>query len=277
MTTTFDKLLLVIQRYGFDVVMLSKTWLKDNPQLLSHVTIPGYANELRKRDKIKRGGVGACIKESVKYKRHKDIESRYPELEHLWLEIQGRNKHSHLLMGTIYRSTRMLDTQHWMAQMESMLSDLSTSWDGLLLIIGDLNIDMLKPNTPLTRQYTDLLSTNNLTQHVLKPTRVTPHSETLIDHIVSNDSKRVTHVDVLPRSNVSDHDAPYVCLNIRAERFVPRFKIIRNERGCKEEEFVRDFSSLPLSVIQVTDDPEEKLEMLTTLITSLNVLSGMLH
>jgi len=99
MTSTFDKLLLVIQRYGFDMVMLSETWLKDNPQLLSHVTIPGYANEFRNRDKIKGGGVGAYIKESVKYKRHKDIESRYPELEHLWLEIQGRNKHSHLKIG----------------------------------------------------------------------------------------------------------------------------------------------------------------------------------
>ena len=68
--------------------------------------------------------------------------------------------------------------------MESMLADLSTSWDGLLLVTGDLNIDVLKPNAPLTKQYTDLLNTFNLTQHVQKPTRVTPHSENLIDHII---------------------------------------------------------------------------------------------
>ena len=92
MTSTFDDLQLVILRYDFDVVTLSETWLKDNPQLLSHVSIPGYANEFRNRDKIKGGGVGAYIKENVKYKRRKDIESRYPELEHLWLEIQGRKK-----------------------------------------------------------------------------------------------------------------------------------------------------------------------------------------
>ena len=90
----------------------------------------------------------------------------------------------------------------------------------LLLVTGDLNIDVLKPNAPLTKQYTDFLNMFNLTQHVQKPTRVTPHSETLIDHITSNDSKLVTHVDVLPCSNVSDHDAPYACLNISAERFV---------------------------------------------------------
>ena len=32
----------------------------------------------------------------------------------------------------------------------------------------------------------------NLTQHVQKPTRITPTSETLIDHIVSNNPKSVT-------------------------------------------------------------------------------------
>ncbi len=120
---------------------------------------------------------------------------------------------------------------------------------------------MLKPNAPLTKQYTELLYMLNLTQHVEKATRVTRTSETLIDHIVSNDPKHVTYTDVIPCSNMSDHDAPYACLNIRVEHFVPRFKIIRNE------EYIQDFTSLPFSVIQVVDDPEEKLEMFTNLIT----------
>ena len=75
MTSTFDSLHVVVQTYGFDVVTLSETWLKDNPHLLSHICIPGYANEFRNRDKVRGGGVGAYIKESVKYKKRKDIES----------------------------------------------------------------------------------------------------------------------------------------------------------------------------------------------------------
>ena len=212
-TTTFDYLYHIIQRYEI-----------------------GYEIEFRNRDKIKGVGVGAYIKENVKHKRRKDIESKYSEMEHLWLEIQGHNKNSRVLIGTIYRSTRILTTQQWLTQMENMLSDLSTSWDGLLIITGDLNIVILKPNAPLTKQYIDLLYTFNLTQHVEKATIVTRTSETLIDHITSNNPKRVTYTDVLPCSNVSDHDAPYACLNIRVERFVPRFKMIRNERGFKEEE-----------------------------------------
>ena len=100
-----------------------------------------------------------------------------------------------------------------------------------------------------------------------KGTRVTRTSETLIDHIISNNGKRVIYTDLLPCSNVSDHDAPYACLNIRVERFDPRFKIIRNERGFKEEEYIRNFESLPFGIIEVVEDPEEELEMFTNLIT----------
>ena len=110
-----------MQKYGFEILTLSETWLKDNPYLLSHVSVPGYASEFRNRDKIK--GAGAYIKTNVKYKRAKDVESKYSELEHLWLKIKGRNKHSHLFLGTIYRSTRIMDTTQWLTHMESMLSD----------------------------------------------------------------------------------------------------------------------------------------------------------
>ena len=161
----------------------------------------------------------------------------------------------------------MLTTQQWLAKMENMLPDLLTTRDGLLIITGDSNIDILKPNAPLTKQYIDLLYTFNSTQRVDKTTRVTRTSETLIDHIISNDPRRVTYTDVLPCSNVSDHDAPFACLNIRVKRFVPRFKMIQNERGFKKEEFVREFTSLPFSIIHVADDSEEKLEMFTNLIT----------
>ena len=263
-TSTFDDLLLVIQKYGFEILTLSETWLRDNPYLLSHASIPGYASQFRNRDKIKGGGVGAYIKTDVKYKRRKDIESRYPDLKHLWLEIKGRNIHSHLLLGTIYRSTRIMDTQQWLTHMESMLSDLTTSWAGLLIITGDMNIDILKPSDSLAKKYNDLLYTFNLTQHVEKATRTTQVSETLIDHIISNDPKRVTYTNVLPCSNVSDDDGSYACLNIRAERFVPRYKMIRNERAFKEEDFIEDFSSLPFNILEISDDPEEKLEMFNT-------------
>lgn len=92
MVSTFDQLLFTINRYPFDVIAMSETWLNDNPLLLEHVKIPGYIPEFRNRNACRGGGVGAYIKETIRHKRRKDIENLESELETLWLEIAGRNK-----------------------------------------------------------------------------------------------------------------------------------------------------------------------------------------
>ena len=43
-----------------------------------------------------------------------------------------------------------------------------------------------------------------------KATRTTKSSQTLVDHVITNLPRRVTHTDVLPCTLVSDHDASYV-------------------------------------------------------------------
>ena len=64
--------------------------------------------EFRNREGIRGGGVGVHIKENINYKRRRDIENAHPELEHLWIEVPGRNKYSRALVGMIYNSERML-------------------------------------------------------------------------------------------------------------------------------------------------------------------------
>ena len=130
---------------------------------------------------------------------------------------------------------------------------------------GDTNIDLLKEKKQIVRQYNELLQSFNLHQHVKKPTRVTNVSATLIDHIVSNYPNRITHTDVLPCALVSDHDGPYVCINVRTERFQPRFKYIRNEKTFDPVAFQNDLSTLPLSLIYSYDDPNEQLDVLEKL------------
>lgn len=151
--------------------------------------------------------MGTCISNSITFKRRFDIEKQYPELEHLWLEIPGRNKNSKLVLGVVYRSERILSPHCWLEQIETLLTDLVSTWEGMLVVTGDVNID-LSPNTSLTRSYNETLQTLNLHQLVSKPTRVTKTSSTLIDHIVSNCPHRATLTNVLPCPTVSDHDAP---------------------------------------------------------------------
>lgn len=112
----------------------------------------------------------------------------------------------------------------------NLFSQLSVLWDGLVVVTGDMNIDMFKSECPNTKKYTEMLETLNLYQHVTHPTRSIPVSSSLIDHIISNIPNRITYCNVLPCPTISDHDGPYACINIRVSRFQPRFKMLRNER-----------------------------------------------
>ena len=152
MVSTFNELVLTMKQYPFDVICMSETWLKDNPLLLQHVNIPGYSSEFRNCNSIKGGGVGAYINEMIKYCQRRDIEEKEPSLEHLWLEFPGRNKHSKLLVGTIYRVGKMLKCTEWLERFENLLGYLISSWDGLILVTGDINIDLHRSSNSVTIQ-----------------------------------------------------------------------------------------------------------------------------
>ena len=54
-------------------------------------------------------------------------------------------------------------------------------------ILGDINIDLLKPQEPLTIEYTNILHRNTFTSQISKPTRIiTNTSSTIMDHILIN-------------------------------------------------------------------------------------------
>ena len=265
MVSTFDEFILTINQFPFDIITLSETWLKDNRHLLDYVSIPGYVNLFRNRDIIRGGGVGIYLRDNIKFKCRKDIEKLQPDMEHIWLEIPGRNKNSKLLLGVTYRSEKILPTQIWLEEFENILANISAQWDGLLLITGDINIDLMNLDSTLTKQYIDILNMNNLQQMVTKPTRVTATSQTLIDHFITNCPNRITHTDVLPCPLVSDHSAPYVCVNARVTRFLPRYKYIRNEQNYNEVSFVEDVKNIPMNIVYGVDDPDEKLELFNTM------------
>ena len=116
----------------------------------------------------------------------------YYYLEHLWLELPERNKQSKALIGIMYRYKPILSESDWLQRVESLLGYLTMSWDGLLVVTGDVNIDMRKPSDNLTRKCQTLLEAFSLKQIVTKPTRVTRTSKTLIDHIVINFPQNIT-------------------------------------------------------------------------------------
>lgn len=124
---------------------------------------------------------------------------------------------------------------------------------------------MLQSSNSFTKQYQTILDVFRLQQMVKQPTRVTRHSSTLIDHIVTNYPQCISHTDIIPSTMVSDHDAVFACVNVRIPRFQPRYKFIRQEKKLDEKEFKQDFSSLPLHVIYVLESPDDMVDAINTL------------
>ena len=108
----------------------------------------------------------------------------------------------------------------------------------MLLLAGDIDLDMFRPEMSEVKRYNELLDPLNLKQMVTKATRIMKTSETLIDYVITNVPKRITYTEVLPCPLVIDHDALYACMNERITLYTPRHKLIRNEKRFSETAFI---------------------------------------
>ena len=92
-------------------------------------------------------------------------------------------------------------------------------------------------------------------------------NKTLIDYICSNVPNKLIHNDVIYTDEISDHDTPLVILNIKKERYEPRHKYIRDERKVDMNQYVNDFSKLPLSLVYGFNELEDQISTLNKLFT----------
>lgn len=252
----------MIEDYNFDIVCVTETWLQNKTQE-KYVQIPDYVFKGNHRGS-KGGGVGIYLKESITFKERTDIPKIDPSIEQFWVEVNGKNKNSHYLVGCIYQpSSKEGEKREWCDKFEHLLSQVYAKWHGPIVICGDFNIDLLTKSVS-QETYMNILNTFDLSQHVTKPTR---KDKTLIDHISTNLPEKIIHQNVIKTDEISDHDLGYVIINIRKQRFEPRYKVIRDEKRFSLNDYITDFSQLPFNIVYAVDDPNDKVSMLNHLIT----------
>ena len=108
-----------------------------------------------------------------------------------------------ILIGFVYRNPA--SGYSWYDDFVHMMDGIKKLKNDVILL-GDFNIDTLK-QTPASWELT--LSLFNLQQMVSRPTRITPTSSTLLDHIYTNNVDMVSDVTVVD-SGISDH-CPIMC------------------------------------------------------------------
>ena len=113
-------------------------------------------------------------------------------------------KNKILLVGVIYRHPPMDHTDFNCNYLNQLLENISQEKKSIFLL-GDFNVNLLNYNEHnRTNEFLDSLGSNSFIPLILEPTRITSHSNTLIDNIFSS----VIDPDIISgnlTATISDH------------------------------------------------------------------------
>ena len=158
------------------------------------------------------GGTLLYIANHLSYKCCNDLNVYIKnELESTFIEIVNPKK-SDIIVGVIYRHPSMDLTDFNCNYLNQLLQNISKEKKSIFLL-GDFNVNLLNYNE---HNQTNSLASNSFIPLILRPTRITSHSNTLIDDIFSY----VIDPDIISgnfTATISDH--------------LPKFAIISNMFG----------------------------------------------
>ena len=126
-----------------------------------------------------------------------------------------------VIIGNVYRSPSG-KPEKFMTQFETVLNSLNRYSNKHMLLVGDFNTDLIKHASDINSQnLVDVTTNHGLIQVISRPTRITDHSATLIDHIYTNKLQCVTSTSIVTL-DLSDHlgTTITVSLNDRFDRTV---------------------------------------------------------
>ena len=242
----FDDLehLLSCTKKIFDIIAVSETRITKNISLLNNLNLNNYSFEFTPAETCA-GGTLLYIANHLSYKCRNDLNIyKKNELESTFIEIVNPKK-SNIIVGVIYRHPSMDLTDFNCNYLNKLLENISKEQKSIFLL-GDFNVNLLNYNEHnQTNEFLDSLASNSFIPLILQSTRITSHSNTLIDNIFSNVLDPDIISDILT-ATISDH--------------LPQFAIIPNmfgnilgnksniyERGWSksdQENFILDYFSV---------------------------------
>ena len=204
-----------------DILLLQETKIDDltSPGVFK---IEGFNVEHRHRDRHG-GGLLTYIRESIPFKRRKDLESK--TIEHISLELVVNGEK--LSVNNIYRPPNDSAESHesFLQEMSIVLDKIKRLRSATKLICGDMNfgniynrLGNLSPRT-LDTKAPDLFLEAGMYQLIDIPTRQVNLSCSLIDLVFSSKLENVVLTATLPP--VADHAGTLLCLNTLSYKSKP--------------------------------------------------------
>lgn len=191
----------------FDILSFTETWLDESLENL--VNLDGYTSVFKHKKTMKEGGgIAIYVNRNLNFFVRQDIivpVDKQHLFDCLFVEIKQNNPQSrNIILGVIYRSPSFNSQNEFITCMDHLLSSVSSE-NKELVIVGDVNIDLLKYKQHIkTNEYLDMLLCNGLLPAITLPTRVTHACATLIDHVFIKNTSEYHSAGTLT-TDISDH------------------------------------------------------------------------
>ena len=110
-----------------------------------------------------------------------------------------------IIVGNVYRSPSR-KASSFIELYEAVLHRVQSKHSNkLIYVVGDLNLDLIKHSTDSAcRDLIDVSAAKGFAQVVSRPTRITDHSATLIDHVYTNSLDATMSCNIIT-FDISDH------------------------------------------------------------------------
>ncbi len=133
-----------------------------------------------------------------------------------------------------------------------------------MFICGDFNCDMLT-RYALSSKIKDLCFSLSLKQLIEEPTRITSHSSTLLDLILTNSARINIAKSGVIDLGVSDHSLVYVIRKFKRYRGEPKLIKVRSYKNFVEENFLTDLRYADWSFFLNFNDLDQACEIFNTI------------
>ena len=223
----FEELKLINDKLRASIIILTKTKI-DSMYPESQFKLNNYC--LFRNDRVKGGGgVLAYVRSGISAKRLK-LMKIYNTLEPIILDVNigGCN---FAIIG-LYRPPRSVNYTMLQDDLFHLCSWLFSHRESVI-ILGDLNLDRLKPNSREGKILQDIEDIFDFTCLIQEPTQITPTTSTLLDVILTNKADMFDHSGVIDLG-LSDHAMIYGFLKPKVKRYP--MKIISFRRTVKMNE-----------------------------------------
>ena len=211
----YDEIVRLLIELGVDILAVCETFICDKTPKIFY-EIPGYTFIHKDRNMKCRGGTGLYIKNGIQFKEIKlckDIIQ--PEV--CFVEVKCQN--SKIAIGVVYKSPLISYTEY--SVLTEVLAPIITGYEHHL-ILGDFNIDQLKPDSSSCKYFRDhVLVPYDLSQMITEPTRIAKDSCTLIDLLLVSYPENVKVVGVADIPAIADHRLIYCSYALKKPKFKP--------------------------------------------------------